>query len=82
MKRPASETTNTVHVRREGPILFITINRPAVRNAVDGLTAQKLYEAFVAFESDPNASVAILSGKGDAFCAGADLKAMATGDRE
>jgi len=82
MKRPASETTNTVHVRREGPILFVTINRPEVRNAVDGLTAQKLYEACVGFESDPNASVAILSGKGDAFCAGADLKAMATGDRE
>ena len=82
MNTSASESIDTVQVKRDGAVFFVTINRPEVRNAVDSMTAQKLYDAFLAFENDPNASVAILTGKGDAFCAGADLKAMARGDRE
>lgn len=62
-----------------GPIRIITINRPQARNAVDHDTALALYEAFKAFDADDTASVAILTGAGGNFCAGADLKAVATG---
>lgn len=63
----------------QGPIRVITINRPQARNAVDHDTALALYEAFKAFDADETASVAILTGAGGNFCAGADLKAVATG---
>lgn len=72
----------TVSVEQDGPIRVIRIERPEVRNAVDGRTARALYEAFLAFDADDSASVAILAGRGDAFCAGADLKAIAAGDPE
>jgi len=51
------------------------------RNAVDSRTATALREAFEAFEVDDSACVAVLTGSGGTFCAGADLKAMAEGDR-
>jgi len=62
-----------------GPVRIITINRPHARNAVDHDTALALYEAFKAFDADDTASVAILTGAGRNFCAGADLKAVAAG---
>src|SRR5205823_3592854 len=55
-------------------------NRPHCRNAVDGATARKLFDAFLAFDADAGASVAVFSGTGGYFCAGADLKAVASGD--
>ncbi|MEO1038220.1 MAG: crotonase/enoyl-CoA hydratase family protein [Pseudomonadota bacterium] len=63
----------------DGAIAVITLNRPERRNAVDRATAEALVEAFQRFEGDATASVAILTGAGGAFCAGADLKAMAEG---
>lgn len=69
----------TVHVRHEGSVCVITIDRPEVRNAVDGLTAAALAEAFRGFEADPVAHVAVLTGAGGYFCAGADLKAIGEG---
>src|SRR5215211_2654672 len=71
---------NSVLVDREGPVTIISINRPHCRNAVDGLTARKLYDAFLAFDADKDASVAVFTGTGGHFCAGADLKAVASGD--
>jgi len=59
----------------------VTIDRPEVRNAVDSATAASLLAAFEAFEHDGTASVAVLTGAGGTFCAGADLKALAAGDR-
>jgi enoyl-CoA hydratase len=70
----------TVLVEREGPVTVVTINRPERRNAVDGPTAVALADAFRAFDADPDASVAVLTGSGRAFCAGADLKAIAEGE--
>ena len=67
-------------VTREGPVTVVTINRPDRRNAVDGATARALLEAFTAFDADAAARVAVLTGAGGAFCAGADLKALAAGD--
>jgi enoyl-CoA hydratase len=63
----------------EGTTAIVTINRPEVRNAVDGETAGLLFDAFSRFDADDSLSVAILTGVDGAFCAGADLKAVATG---
>ncbi len=70
-----------VLVEREGPVVTVIINRPEVRNAVDNDTAEGLAEAFRAFEADDSAKVAVLWGAGGAFCAGADLKTVASGER-
>lgn len=70
----------SIRIDRDGAVTTITINRPQARNAVDRPTADALVEAFTAFDADENASVAILTGEGN-FCAGADLKAVASGER-
>ena len=70
-----------VLTERDGPVWLVTINRPDVRNAVDRPTAEALYEAFEVFEADASLSVAVLTGAGGNFCAGADLKAMADPER-
>src|ERR1700710_1100920 len=72
--------TDTLLIERDGPITIVSINRPHCRNAVDGATARKLFDAFRAFDADESASVAVFTGAGGYFCAGADLKAVATGD--
>jgi enoyl-CoA hydratase len=69
-----------VRVERNGPVTTVILDRPAVRNAVDGPTAAALAEAFEDFEAEPDASVAVLFGAGGTFCAGADLKAMNSPD--
>jgi len=69
----------SVDVTRAGTTTIVTINRPAVRNAVDAPTAAALAEAFRSFDADAGASVAILTGAAGTFCAGADLKAVAAG---
>jgi enoyl-CoA hydratase len=69
----------SVDVVKEGPIVVVTINRPERRNAVDRGAAHGLAEAFRAFEADDAARVAVLTGSGGQFCAGADLKAVASG---
>jgi len=70
---------STIQYQRDGAIAIVTINRPEVRNAVDGPTAQALADAFREFDSDDTLSVAILTGSSNTFCAGADLKAVAEG---
>ena len=69
----------TIAVDRDGPVTIIAIDRPERRNAVDRPTAQALYDAFLAFDADDSASVAVLHGRGGTFCAGADLKALSAG---
>lgn len=69
----------TLIINRDGPIFIVTINRPERRNAVDGATAERLIAAFKTFDADDAAAVAILAGADGAFCAGADLKALAHG---
>jgi enoyl-CoA hydratase len=72
---------DTLTVEREGPVTVVTITRPERRNAVDSLCADQLRDAFLAFDQDRSQSVAILTGSEGTFCAGADLKAVAEGDR-
>jgi enoyl-CoA hydratase len=64
----------------EGPVAFVTINRPHVRNAVDNTTASALRAAFESIDRDGELRVAVLTGANGSFCAGFDLKAVAAGD--
>ena len=68
-----------VNFEVEESVAIVAINRPEARNAVDHPTAQALAEAFRRFDADDALSVAILTGAGGFFCAGADLKAVASG---
>jgi enoyl-CoA hydratase len=69
----------TVRVEDRAAVRVITIDRPRVRNAVDGPTAQLLYDVFVEFDGDDSMSVAVLTGADRTFCSGADLTAIADG---
>ncbi|AVA14647.1 crotonase/enoyl-CoA hydratase family protein [Sphingopyxis sp. MG] len=74
-------TESAVLVEREDQILIVTINRPAARNAVNAAVHTGLGRALQQAESDPDIRVVVLTGAGEkAFCAGADLKALARGE--
>lgn len=66
--------SNKVLYEKKGEIAYITLNRPEVKNAIDLEVHHRLGEIWRDFRDDPKLRVAILTGKGDAFCAGADLK--------
>jgi enoyl-CoA hydratase len=68
----------TVHYDRVGSVVRVTIDRREVANAIDRPTAAALADHFRAFEADERLAVAVLTGAGGTFCAGADLKAMRT----
>ena len=69
----------TVRIEHEDRVTIVTIDRPEARNAVDRPTAAALADAFRAFEDDGNRDVAVLTGAGSTFCAGADLKGIGEG---
>ena len=66
-------------VEQRGPVLIVTMNRPHVRNALSAEMLAVMRDAWDRADTDPEIRVAILTGAGGAFCAGADLRAM-TGD--
>ncbi|HXG19066.1 MAG TPA: crotonase/enoyl-CoA hydratase family protein [Methylomirabilota bacterium] len=68
-----------VRIERDGPVTTVIMNRPEVRNAVDHATALELQKAFVEFDADPDAYVGVLCGDNGTFCAGYDLKSVASG---
>ncbi len=68
-----------VRVETRDRVTTVILDRPAVKNAVDGPAAKALFAAFRAFDADPDADVAVLCGANDTFCAGADLKAVSGG---
>ena len=70
---------DTVRVEKDADVTIVTIDRPEVRNAVDGPTADRLAAAFRDFDGDASSSVAVLTGADGTFCAGADLKAVSAG---
>jgi len=72
---------STILTDRDKDVLVVTINRPEVRNAIDIATSKVLLGAFEEYERDDRASVAVLTGAENTFCAGADLKAIAAGQR-
>lgn len=70
----------TVRIEVDGPVWTIIHHRPEVRNAMNPANAKALFEAFAAFDQDPDAAVAVFWGEGGAFCAGFDLKEAASLD--
>ena len=72
----------SVHVEKLGPVTVVTLDRPDVRNAVDAEAARALHEAFVAFDDDGEARVAVFHGANGHFCAGWDLQRGAQLARE
>jgi enoyl-CoA hydratase len=72
----------SVHYESDGPVTVITIDRPEVANAIDAPAALELAEAFRRFDGDASAAVAVLAGAHGTFCAGADLKAMRSGEAD
>ncbi|MBL3703343.1 crotonase/enoyl-CoA hydratase family protein [Sulfitobacter sp. BDSS02] len=73
--------TETVLTTRDGAILTVTLNRPERRNAIDRATSEAIAASMDAFDADETLSIAILTGAGDHFCAGMDLKAFLNGER-
>jgi enoyl-CoA hydratase/carnithine racemase len=78
--RTAVDDESKVLVEIDGQIALVTINRPQQMNAIDAETSNALNQAFVEIECNADVLVTILTGAGDAFCAGADLKAIAAGE--
>jgi enoyl-CoA hydratase len=70
---------DTVRYEVDGELAIVTIDRPHVRNAVDGPTAAALVDAFRRFDADGELAVAVFTGAGGTFCAGADLKGVSEG---
>ncbi|RIK98244.1 MAG: crotonase/enoyl-CoA hydratase family protein [Proteobacteria bacterium] len=66
-------------VERDGAVLVVTLNRPEAKNALSSGMLAGMYRAWRMLDDDPGLRVAILTGRGDVFCAGADLKAMGAG---
>ena len=66
--------SHSVRSEKQGDITIVTLDRPEVRNAVDSATARALHEAFLAFEADADARVAVFHGDNGHFCAGWDLQ--------
>jgi enoyl-CoA hydratase len=71
-----------VRIEKDGPVWTVIHDRPEARNAMDPESADALTEAFLQFDADDNASVAVFYGAGGAFCAGWDLKFVSTLDSD
>jgi enoyl-CoA hydratase/carnithine racemase len=68
---------DAVRYELDDGVVWLTIDRPEARNAINRAVADGLWDGFRRFEADPGAAVLVLTGSGEAFCAGADLKEMA-----
>ncbi len=64
----------SVRIEQQDDVTIVTLDRPEVRNAVDSDTARRLHAAFLAFDADPGARVAVFHGAHGHFCAGWDLQ--------
>jgi enoyl-CoA hydratase len=80
-KEPALNPEHCL-VEREGKVLIVTLNRPEAKNALSSGMLAGMYKAWRLLDEDPELQVAILTGRGDVFCAGADLKAMGGGGEQ
>jgi enoyl-CoA hydratase len=75
------DMTKEIQVDREGAVLVVTINRPQARNAIDRAASEAIARAMDELDSDPALTIGILTGGGNHFCAGMDLKAFLAGER-
>jgi crotonobetainyl-CoA hydratase len=73
---PADTTAPTVLTERRGNVMIVTINRPEARNAVNAAVSAGVGDALDEAQHDPDIRVVVITGAGESFCAGADLKAI------
>lgn len=73
-------TDDVVTLERRGKVALITVNRPEAMNAVNAALSIGLGNALAELQDDPDLLVGVVTGAGKAFCAGADLKALAAGE--
>ncbi|MBT6275400.1 MAG: enoyl-CoA hydratase, partial [Chromatiales bacterium] len=74
-----TEDNSGIETTRDGVVMTISIDRPQARNALDARAVVALHDAFRSFDADDTLRAAVLHGRHGAFCAGADLKEVATG---
>jgi len=75
-------STPNCTIEQDGHVLIVTLNRPEAKNALSGQMILGMYNAWRRLDSDPSLRVAVLTGKGDTFCSGMDLKAGPEGDKD
>jgi enoyl-CoA hydratase len=80
MSAEPAVSSEPVLAERRGNVLLITINRPEVRNAVNGAVAEGIAGALEELDGDEALSVGVLTGAGGFFCAGMDLGAFVKGE--
>src|SRR5262245_35412509 len=68
-----------VELERRGPVALVTLNRPEARNAISPEVSAAMVEILDAVEADSELRAVVVTGAGEVFCAGADLKVVATG---
>jgi enoyl-CoA hydratase len=76
-----TDGSNRILTERRGCILVITINRPEAKNAFDSISAQGMHAAMDVLDAEDDLFVGVVTGAGGTFSAGADLKAVARGER-
>ena len=74
--------SESVRVERDGPVTTVILDRPTAKNAVDRDTAERLADAFRAFDADPEARCGVLYGDHGVFCAGADAQGLRAGSSQ
>lgn len=75
-------STENCTIEKEGHIMIVTLNRPEAKNALSSQMLVGMYRAWRLLDEDPELRCAILTGKGDTFCAGMDLKSGPEGDKD
>lgn len=75
-------STKNCTIEKDGHVLIVTLNRPEAKNALSGQMILGMYNAWRLLDSDPELRVAVLTGKGDTFCSGMDLKSGPEGDQD
>jgi enoyl-CoA hydratase len=75
-------STKNCTVEKDGHVLIVTLNRPEAKNALSSQMILGMYNAWRLLDSDPELRVAVLTGKGDTFCSGMDLKSGTAGDAD
>ncbi|TNF32575.1 MAG: crotonase/enoyl-CoA hydratase family protein [Gammaproteobacteria bacterium] len=75
-------STKNCTIEKDGHVLIVTLNRPEAKNALSSQMILGMYNAWRRLDSDPELRIAVLTGKGDTFCAGMDLKSGPDGDAD
>lgn len=76
-----TDPSDRILTDRRGAVLVVTINRPEARNAFDAISSRAMEAAMDLFDNEPSLFIGVITGAGQNFCAGADLKARGRGEQ-